>query len=86
MTTMKTPTKRTEADTDTAQTVSTPKAKRPTALRQRLFRAIARRQDGVDYEQMKPQEKKAAVSELHALAWQIQNEPDFLLTSPMIQN
>jgi len=83
---MKTPTKRPGADPDTAQAVSTSKAKQPSPLRRRLLQAITRRQTGVDYEQMQPGEKKSAIADLQALIWQIQNEPDFLLTHPLIHN
>ena len=86
MTTMKTPTKGQNAEVHTAKVVSNPKSKRPNRLHRWMLQALSRRQTGVDYEQMRPEEKKAAVADLHALASQIQNEPDFLLTTPMIQN
>ena len=85
-TTMKTPTKGLSAEVHTAKVVSTSKSKRSNPLRRWLAQALTRRQTGVDYEQMRPEEKKLAVADLQALACQIQNEPDFLLTTPMIRN
>lgn len=83
---MKTPTKRPAAEAHTAPVVSSLKVKRPSALRRRLLSLITRREIGVDYEQMQPDEKKAAVAQLETLVQQIRNEPDFLLTHPMVNN